>query len=82
MDNIVQFRDWILVGGQNGLIYFQKDNIGRIYRQTFDVTDWFERWVWLAPDAQLFWKGKHVIYEVKENADMAGFLEFSLVAKF
>ena len=82
MDNIVQFRGWILVGGQNGLIYFQEDNIGRVYKQTFEVTDWFESWRQWGVDGRLYWIGTDVTYEVKENAGMAGFLEFSLVAKF
>jgi hypothetical protein len=80
MDNIVQFKDWILVGGQSGLIYFQKDNIGRVYKQTFEVMDWFRKWDKM--EGRLFWGGEHVIYQVKENADMPGFLEFSLIAKF
>ena len=82
MDNIMQFRDWILVGGQNGLIYFQKDNIGRVYKQTFEAMDWFESWRQWGKDGRLYWMGTDARYEVRENADMPGFLEFSLTVRF
>ena len=76
---VTLFHDWILIGGQNGLLYVQEDNIGRVYRQTFEKFDWFRNW--RHEEGRLFWDGEHVIYEVKLNDRMPGFLEFQLIAK-
>jgi len=74
---VIRFRDWILIGGQNGLVYLQPDNISRVYKQTFEAIDWFDHWQMRR--GRLFWVGEHGrAYEVRENTGIPGFLEFEM----